>query len=68
MEGYLRPQWATDARSSLIRGVTVQMERLMDMDVEELGSGIFADLGLDLSIPGEGGSVEAWPPTWAGSR
>ncbi len=65
MEGYLRPQWATDARSSLIRGVTVQMERLMDMDVEELGSGIFADLGLDLSIPGEGGSVEVSGPAGA---
>lgn len=65
MEGYLRPQWATDARSSLIRGVTAQMERLMDMDVEELGSGIFADLGLDLSIPGEGGSVEVSGPAGA---
>lgn len=66
MEGYTRPQWATDARSSLIRGVTAQMERLMDMDVEELGSGIFADLGLDLSISGEGGSVAVSGPAGAG--
>ncbi len=65
MEGYTRPQWATDARNSLIQGVTAQMERLMDMDVEELGSGIFADLGLDLSIPGEGGSVAVSGPAGA---
>lgn len=55
MEGYIRPQWATDARTSLIRGVTARMERFMD--TKALETGIFADLGLDLSIPGEGGSV-----------
>lgn len=53
MEGYTRPQWATDARSRLIRGVTARMERFMD--TKTLETGLFADLGLDLSIPGEGG-------------
>lgn len=53
MEGYTRPQWATDARSSLIRGVTARMERFMD--TKALETGLFAELGLDLSIPGNGG-------------
>lgn len=53
MEGYTRPQWATDARSRLIRGVTARMERFMD--TKALETGLFADLGLDLSIPGNGG-------------
>ena len=57
MEGYTRPQWATDARSSLIRGVTAQAERLMNMDLEALENGLFAELGLDFSIPGKGGSA-----------
>lgn len=52
MEGYARPQWATDARTNLIRGVTRQLDKFFDLD--ELNSGIFADLGIDLSIPGEG--------------
>lgn len=52
MEGYMRPQWATDARTNLIRGVTRQLDKFFDLD--ELNSGIFADLGIDLSIPGEG--------------
>lgn len=55
MEGYTRPQWATDARTSLIRGVTARMERFMD--TKALETGIFAELGLDLSVPKEGGSV-----------
>lgn len=60
MEGYTRPQWATNARNSLIRGVTDRMERFMD--TKALETGIFADLGLDLSIPGEGGSVAVSGP------
>ena len=52
MEGYDRPQWATDARTNLILGVRRQMERYFDM--EALDNGILADLGLDLSVPGEG--------------
>ena len=43
MDGYLRPQWATDARNDLIRGVTTRMERYFDMDSLPL----LADLGLD---------------------
>ena len=58
MEGYLRPQWATDARNDLIRSVTTRMERYFDMDSLPL----LADLGLDLSLPdetpvGSGGST-----------
>ena len=52
MEGYDRPQWATDARTNLILGVRHRMERYFDM--EALDNGILADLGLDLSIPEEG--------------
>lgn len=51
MEGYTRPQWATDARTNLIRGVTRQLDKFFDLD--ELNSGIFADLGIDLSLPAE---------------
>lgn len=51
MEGYVRPQWATDARAGLIRGVTRQMERFFDL--EAMKGGLLADLGLDLSLPGE---------------
>lgn len=53
MEGYLRPQWATDARNDLILGVRRQLERHFDLD--RLEGGILADLGLDLTVPGEGG-------------
>lgn len=53
MEGYTRPQWATDARNNLILGVTRRLERFMDLD--ELNQGILADLGIDLSVPGQGG-------------
>lgn len=55
MESYRRPQWATEARDSLILGVRRQMERFFDMDAME--SGILADLGIDLSVP-DGGSGE----------
>ena len=54
MEGYLRPQWATDARTNLILSVTRQLERFMDLD--ELNRGILADLNIDLSIEGQGGT------------
>ena len=54
-EGYLRPQWATDARNSLIRGVTRQLERYFDMETLEGGT----LLGLDLSIPDEVPAVGA---------
>lgn len=64
MEGYTRPQWATDARNSLIRGVTARMERFMD--TKALETGLFAELGLDLSIPGEGGSVAVSGPAGEG--
>lgn len=60
MEGYTRPQWATDARNSLIRGVTARLERFMD--TKALETGVFAELGLDLSIPGEGGSAAVSGP------
>lgn len=53
MEGYLRPQWATEARNRLVRGITAQLERFLDM--EEFSGGILSDLGLDLSLPEEGG-------------
>lgn len=55
MEGYQRPQWATDARTSLILGVRHQMERYFDM--EALDNGILADLGLDLSVPTASGTL-----------
>lgn len=64
MEGYTRPQWATDARVSLIRGVTARMERFMD--TKALETGLFADLGLDLSIPSEGGSIVVSGPAGTG--
>lgn len=51
-EGYLRPQWATDARTSMIRGITTRLERFLDM--EALNAGLLADIGLDLSLPEEG--------------
>lgn len=54
MEGYTRPQWATDARTDLIQGVSDGLGRFMDRDA--LDNGILADLGLDLSLPGQGGS------------
>lgn len=55
MEGYVRPQWATEARTNLITGVTRQLERFMDLD--ELNEGILADLGIDLSLEGQGGTT-----------
>ena len=55
MEGYSRPQWATDARTSLILGVRHRLERYFDM--EELDNGILADLGIDLSVPAEAGTL-----------
>lgn len=64
MEGYTRPQWATDARVSFIRGVTARMERFMD--TKALETGLFADLGLDLSIPSEGGSIVVSGPAGTG--
>lgn len=48
MEGYTRPQWATGARDSLIRGVTRQADRFFDID--ELNQ-TFLDLGIDFAIP-----------------
>lgn len=53
MEGYLRPQWATETRDRLVRGITARLERFLDM--EEFSGGILSDLGLDLSLPEEGG-------------
>ena len=54
-EGYLRPQWATDARNSLLRSVSDRMERFFDM--ETLNSVLLTELGLDLSIPEESGGT-----------
>ena len=65
MEGYTRPQWATDARTNLIRGVTARMERFID--TKALETGIFAELGLDLSVPREGGSVAVSGPAGEGT-
>ena len=62
MEGYTRPQWATDTRNSLIRGVTRQLGRFFDLEAME--GGLLADLGLDLSIPGEG--TGSGPGQWTG--
>lgn len=64
MEGYVRPQWATDARNGLIRGVTRQMERFFDL--ETLEGGLLADLGLDLSLPGEGTESASAPEGGSG--
>ncbi len=52
MEGYIRPQWATDARVSLIQGVNRQLERFFSP--EELENDLLTQLGLDLTIPSEG--------------
>lgn len=54
VEGYTRPQWATDARTSLIRGVTRQLDRFFDL--EQLNDSVLTDLGIDLSLPDEGGT------------
>lgn len=60
MEGYRRPQWATDARDDLIRGVTRQLERFVDFD--SFNSRLLADFGIDLSLPsGEGGGAAVSP-------
>ena len=77
IEGYTRPQWATNARTSLIRSVTRQLDRFFDLEAME--GGLLADLGLDLSIPGEGtgngpgqwtgsGGLESEDGGWAGLR
>lgn len=63
MTGYVRPQWATDARTGLIRGVNRQLERFFDL--ETLEGGLLADLGLDLSLPGE--ETESAPTPEGGS-
>lgn len=55
MEGYRRPQWATDARTDLIRGANRQLSRFFGMDALE--DSFLADLGLDLSVPEEDGGV-----------
>ena len=54
MKGYTRPQWATDTRTNLITGVSRQLEKFMDLD--ELNHGFLADLGIDLSLAGQGGT------------
>ena len=67
MEGYDRPQWATNARTNLILGVRHRMERYFDM--EALDNGILADLGIDLSVPEEGsgqGAVTVSTPEVSG--
>lgn len=55
MTGYIRPQWATDARTNLILGVTRQLERFVNLD--ELDDSILTDLGIDLSIDGQDGTA-----------
>ncbi|MBD5162504.1 MAG: hypothetical protein HDT14_10930 [Oscillibacter sp.] len=60
--GYVRPQWATDARTGLIRGVTRQLERFFDLETTE--GGLLADLGLDLSLPS--GETESGPAPESG--
>lgn len=52
MEGYRRPQWATNARDNLAMGLHRQLER--HFGAEALEGGLLADLGLDLSVPGQG--------------
>ncbi len=60
MEGYRRPQWATNARDNLAMGLHRQLER--HFGAEALEGGFLADLGLDLSVPvgtdGQGPAVE----------
>ena len=50
-EGYLRPQWATDARNNMIRSVNRQLSRFFSQD--ELENNLLSQLGLDLTIEGE---------------
>lgn len=65
MEGYLRPQWATDARDSLILGVRRQLERRFDL--ASMDGGFLADLGLDLSVSVQGGdAVDDGGTVWDG--
>ena len=52
MEGYVRPQWATDARMALLRTVNRQLERFLDP--EDLDNNLLARLGLDLSLESGG--------------
>ena len=52
MEGYTRPQWATGARNSLLRGLNRQLERFFD--AEELENNLLVQLGLDLRVDGAG--------------
>lgn len=49
MEGYTRPQWATNARDNLVRGVTEQVERFFDID--QLNE-TFLELGIDFTLSG----------------
>ena len=51
-EGYVRPQWATDARRTLIQTVNRQMERFFDP--EDLKNNLLVQLGLDLTVDGGG--------------
>ena len=64
MEGYFRPQWATDARESMIRSVNRRLERFFT--AEELENNILAQLGLDLSIAGEGPGSGPGQGGWSG--
>jgi len=52
MEGYTRPQWATDARRNLILTVNRQLERFFDP--EDLENNLLVQLGLDLTVEGGG--------------
>lgn len=49
MEGYTRPQWATNARDNLVRGVTEQVDRFFDID--QLNE-TFLELGIDFTLSG----------------
>lgn len=51
MEGYTRPQWATDARRELILGTKRHLSRFLDQ--ETLENNLLARLGLDLSVEDE---------------
>lgn len=59
MEGYARPQWATDARRELILGTKRQLSRFFDQ--EALDNNILTQLGLDLTVEGgASGSGYGW--------
>jgi len=56
MEGYTRPQWATNARKDLILTVNRQLERFFAP--EDLENNLLTQLGLDLTVDGGGSGTQ----------